>query len=60
MAEIINLRMARKRKKRADDAAQAETNRLVFGRGKMEKARTEAEKTLAERRLDSQRLDKDD
>ncbi len=60
MAEIINLRMARKRKKRADDAARADTNRLAFGRSKIEKARTGAEKTLAERQLESRRLDKEE
>lgn len=59
MAEIINLRMARKRKKRAEDAAQADANRLTFGRSKTEKNRTDAENTRTQRLLDAQRLDED-
>ena len=37
MAEIINLRRARKQKQRIEDAATAEANRLKFGRSKSEK-----------------------
>ena len=39
MAEIINLRMARKAKQRADAAQTAAENRARFGRNKGEKAR---------------------
>lgn len=47
MAEIINLRMARKAKKRADAAQQAAENRAKFGRTKERKQqeRMEAERT---------------
>jgi hypothetical protein len=39
MAEIVNLRQARKRKARAEKERAAEQNRLLHGRGKAEKAR---------------------
>lgn len=46
MAEIINLRQARKARKRADDAALAEQNRARFGRtrGERERDRIAAER----------------
>ena len=63
MGEIVNLRMARKRKARAEDAKAAEQNRVLHGRSRAEKqadARTKArEATL----LDGHRIgltDKDE
>lgn len=56
MAEIINLRQARKRKRRAEKDAQAETNRSLFGRTKSEKKLTEAEREKAQRELDAHKL----
>jgi hypothetical protein len=53
MAEIVNLRTARKRKARAEGAKRAEENRLRFGRTKAEKQASHAEADLASRRLDS-------
>ena len=38
MSDIINLRLARKRKARADKELVAEQNRARFGRTKLEKA----------------------
>lgn len=38
MGTVINLRQARKRKQRADKAAQAAENRARFGRTKAERA----------------------
>ena len=38
MAEIVNLRLARKARKRTDDQSQAAANRAKFGRSKAEKA----------------------
>lgn len=55
MAEIINLRMARKHKARAEKEAQAEQNRIAFGRTKAEKQQTAAEKALADKRIDGHR-----
>jgi hypothetical protein len=56
MAEIINLRRARKRQ--ANEAAEREAaaNRLVHGRGKDERRRLKAEREAAAKRLDGHRL----
>jgi len=59
MAEIVNLRRARKARDRASVEAQAAQNRIEFGRTKAERKLTEAEKTLAERRLEGHRLSDD-
>ena len=60
MAEIVNLRLARKRKAHADKEAKAAENRISFGRPKGERSLRKAEKDLADRRLDAHRLDPDD
>jgi hypothetical protein len=61
MAEIVNLRQARKAKKRADEARAAEANRIAFGRSKAERTLSRKEKDLSENRLDGHRLrDRDD
>ena len=52
MAEIINLRQARKAKARSEKESAAEANRLKFGRSKAEKTLSEAEKKLSARKLD--------
>ena len=52
MADIINLRMARKAKARADSAAQADANRARFGRTKAEKAAAAAERRKLAKALD--------
>ena len=57
MAEIINLRRARKQKARADKEARAAQNRTVFGRTGAEKERTKAERDLAAHRLETPRPD---
>ena len=59
MAEIINLRRARKRKQRAEKEAHAADNRRAFGRSKTERALTDAHKELAERRLDAHKRDEE-
>ena len=41
MADIINLRQARKAKKRADDEKRAEANRMKHGRTKADKRVTD-------------------
>jgi hypothetical protein len=53
MAEIINLRQARKQKARAEKEARAAENRTSFGR-------TKAEMDLAQSRLDSHKRDPDE
>ncbi|MXQ10127.1 DUF4169 family protein [Microvirga makkahensis] len=60
MAEIINLRQARKQKARAEKEARAEQNRVTFGRTKAEKSLTRAERELAQRRIDSHKRDADE
>ncbi|MGV8856399.1 MAG: DUF4169 family protein [Devosia sp.] len=57
MAEIINLRKARKQKARTAKQTQAEQNRISFGRTKAEKQLTAAEQALAEKRIDGHRRD---
>jgi hypothetical protein len=57
MAEIINLRQARKQKARAEKEARADGNRIAFGRTKAEKNLTKAERDLAKSRLDSHKRD---
>ena len=49
MAEIVNLRQARKQKARADKEARATENRVTFGRTKAEKTLTKAEQDLREK-----------
>ncbi len=57
MAEIINLRKARKAKTRVEREAVAAENRVAFGRTKAEKQRAKAEQQLAGRKLDAHRRD---
>jgi hypothetical protein len=57
MAEIINLRQARKQKARAEKEARANENRIAFGRTKVEKNLRQAEEDLAKSRLDSHKRD---
>ncbi len=52
MGELVNLRTARKRRARAEKAADAEQNRLLFGRTKAEKQRQQTEKARAEKHID--------
>ena len=55
MGEVINLRLARKAKKRSDKAREAEANRAKFGRSKAEKAAQHIEQARTERELDGKR-----
>ena len=57
MAEIINLRQARKQKARAEKEARADENRIAFGRTKAEKNLTKARQDLAKNRLDQHKRD---
>jgi hypothetical protein len=59
MAEIINLRLARKAKKRRDATAQADANRAMHGRTRAEKAAAETERARAEKALDGAKLELD-
>jgi hypothetical protein len=57
MAEIINLRHARKQKARAEKQVQASQNRVMFGRTKAEKVKQAAEQALAEKHIDGHKKD---
>lgn len=57
MAEIVNLRQARKRKAREAEAGHAETNRVLFGRTKAEKQRDAAVREKSALFLDGHRRD---
>jgi hypothetical protein len=52
MAEIINLKRARKAKARSEADALAKANRLEHGRTKADKTLSKAEKNAAHRKLD--------
>lgn len=59
---VVNLRMARKRKDRAQKEAKAEQNRISFGRTKKEKNLTRALNEKQKNFVDAQKLnpEKDD
>lgn len=57
MADIINLRTARKQKARVEKEVQASQNRVIFGRTKAEKQKAEAEQRLAEKHIDGHKRD---
>jgi Domain of unknown function (DUF4169) len=56
LSEVVNLRRARKQKKRELKQAEAAERRAVFGRSKAEKRLSESERALAETQLDARRL----
>jgi hypothetical protein len=56
VGEIVNLRRARKRKERQRKEAQADQNRVVFGRSKAESRLIESERAMAEAKLDACRI----
>lgn len=57
MAEIVNLKRAKKMRERADAAAAADANRAKFGRTKTERLRLDAEQALAAKKLDGAKLE---
>jgi hypothetical protein len=60
LAEIVNLRLARKRKARAVSERQAEEQRARFGRSKAELGAEAGRRAREGRRLDDHRLDSAD
>jgi hypothetical protein len=60
LAEIVNLRRARKLKERERSQAEAAQKRAAFGQSKAEKHRIESERALTEANLDARRLAKPD
>lgn len=57
MGDVVNLRIARKRKGRDAAAAEAETNRAKFGRTKAEKKRDAQKAAQLARTVDQAKLD---
>jgi hypothetical protein len=57
MAEIVNLRLARKARRRAEAAGTAAQNRALHGRSKGERARDAVEAERLARTLDGARRD---
>jgi hypothetical protein len=57
MADVVNLRTARKRAMRREDGQQAQTNRLRHGRSRTERKLAKAEQAKANRDLDHHRID---
>jgi len=57
VAEIVNLRQARKAKARAEREAQATRNRAVFGRPKAERELEKKRTEQAVRQLDAHKRD---
>lgn len=56
MAEIVNLRMARKAKARRDADVQAASNRAKFGRTRAQKAADDAARDALARHVDAHAL----
>ncbi|WP_424981192.1 DUF4169 family protein [Maritalea sp. S77] len=59
MAEVVNLRQARKNKKRAEKEELAAANRHKHGQTKSVKKLHEARDALTQKKLDQQKIDKD-
>ena len=55
MADVVNLRLARKRRRRADKQAAADESRIRSGRSREERARLDLERQFSARRLDGHR-----
>ena len=59
MAEIVNLRRARKDKARRERESEADANRRRFGRTKAEKAADKDAHERARRDIDGKKIDRD-
>lgn len=60
MAELVNLRIARKRAKKRQDDLQADANRLAHGQPKQQRKLAAAQQVKASRDLDRHRIEKGD
>ncbi|MEW6450641.1 MAG: DUF4169 family protein [Pseudomonadota bacterium] len=60
MAEVVNLRMARKRAARSKSESQAAENRVAYGITKSERDRTEAIREKASEQLEGHRIEHGD
>ena len=60
MAELVNLRIARKRAKKRQDDLQVDANRLAHGQPKHRRKLAAARQAKASRDLDRRRIEKGD
>jgi Domain of unknown function (DUF4169) len=60
MGDVVNLRRARKEKKRQRKEAEAAENRIAFGMTTAERRRLKSEREKTERCLDAHRLPRPD
>lgn len=60
MADIVNLRQARKNKVRAEKEQTAQTNRAQFGQSKSDRLKREKQADLDAKRLDLHKRQSDD
>ena len=60
MADIINLRQARKRRTRSEKERAAETNRAQHGRTVVEKKQSSLQRELSDKRLAAHRREQPD
>lgn len=58
MADVVNLRIERKRARRKQDEARAQENRAAFGTARAIRDRLSAEADLARRQLDQHQLER--
>jgi hypothetical protein len=58
MADVVNLRKARKQAKRRQDALQADANRLAYGQPRAERTLEAARQSKVSRDLDQHRIEK--
>jgi hypothetical protein len=59
MAQVVNLRLARKQRERASKVVKAEANHAVHGESKAAKASRRAEAERSSRHLDGSKLERD-
>jgi hypothetical protein len=57
VGDIVNLRVARKRKFRLEAEKAADASRIAHGRPKADREKSEMERTIVERRLDGHHLE---
>jgi uncharacterized protein DUF4169 len=60
LGEIVNLRQARKQKRRRSDEAAAAQNRALFGRSKAERLLADREKAKQTREIEAHRIARPD
>jgi hypothetical protein len=60
LGEIVNLRQARKQKRRRSDEAGAAQNRALFGRSKAERLLADREKAKQTREIEAHRITRPD